>query len=62
MLAAKPEYNDKISVMIHMGPVWYVQFLEAQFLKAFASVRNDDVSGMSECACIWRGCTGRGPA
>jgi hypothetical protein len=44
MLAARPEYNDKISVMIHMGPVWFVQFLKAEFLKTFATVRNDDVS------------------
>jgi hypothetical protein len=43
MLSAKPEYNDKITVMIGMGPVWMTQFLGVPFLSAMSKVNNGNV-------------------
>lgn len=44
LLSMKPDYNDKISVLIVMGPVTYIDWFQPPFLKAMASVRNDKVS------------------
>lgn len=40
MLAAVPEMNDKISVMLHMGPVVFVEFFKAPFLSVMADAKN----------------------
>lgn len=44
LLAGRPEYNEKVSVLIQMGPVWYVQYFAAPFLRAHAGPRNPEVS------------------
>ncbi len=36
-----PEFNNKISVLIQMGPVVFNDFFQTPFMKAMASVRND---------------------
>ncbi|WIA20837.1 hypothetical protein OEZ85_005188 [Tetradesmus obliquus] len=41
MLAAMPEMNEKVSVVAHLGPVVFLDFLRAPFLKAFSETRND---------------------
>lgn len=43
MLAALPEMNEKISVMVQMGPVVFIDFFRAPFLRNMGSVRNDQV-------------------
>lgn len=43
MLAGRPEYNEKVSVLIQMGPVWYIQYFQAPFLRAMAGPRNPEV-------------------
>lgn len=47
MLASLPEMNDKVSVVIHMGPVAFLDFMRALFLKTYGEVRNDLVSSLS---------------
>jgi hypothetical protein len=44
MIASEPQYNDKISVMIGMGPVWFTQFLGTPLLSAASKVNNANVS------------------
>lgn len=43
-LAALPEMNEKVSVVMHMGPVAFLDFFRAPFLRAYGLVRNDKVS------------------
>jgi pimeloyl-ACP methyl ester carboxylesterase len=40
-LAALPEMNEKVSVVMHMGPVAFLDFFRAPFLRAYGLVRND---------------------
>ena len=41
LTSALPEFNDKISVLIQMGPVVYNDFFVVPFMRAMASVGND---------------------
>lgn len=50
LLAGKPEYNEKVSVLIQMGPVWYIQYMQAPFMRLHARPRNPEVSAAS---CAW---------
>lgn len=44
MLAALPAMNDKISVVIHMGPVVFIEWFRAPFLRAMSSGSAYEVS------------------
>lgn len=44
LLSAKPEYNDKMSVVLHMGPVVFIKYLQAQTVRGLAEAGNDNVS------------------
>lgn len=50
MLSTLPEMNEKISVVIQMGPVAFIEFFRAPFLANAANRRNDDVSGHHLCS------------
>ncbi|KAF8072636.1 Lip3 [Scenedesmus sp. PABB004] len=41
LLSDKPEYNDKVSVVLHVGPVAFIEFIRAPFLKAQPKVKSD---------------------
>jgi hypothetical protein len=43
LLSEKPEYNDKVSVLLQMGPVVYNDFFQTPFMKAMSSVGNDRI-------------------
>lgn len=43
MLASMPEMNEKISVMLQMGPVVFIDFFRAPFLRAMAGGRAVEV-------------------
>lgn len=45
MLAALPDMNAKISVMIHMGPVVFVDFFRAPLMSNWAVAKNAQVGG-----------------
>lgn len=44
LLASKPEYNEKVSIVIQMGPVWFPQYLQAPTLRAWAEGEGYNVS------------------
>lgn len=44
MLSSMAEINDKVSVTVHLGPVVFLEFMRAPFLKAMGEARNDIVS------------------
>lgn len=43
LLSEKVEYNDKISVVVHIGPVAFVEYIRAPFLKAQPKRKSDQV-------------------
>jgi predicted alpha/beta hydrolase len=43
LLAEKQEYNDKISVAVHVGPVGFIEYIRAPFLKAQPVIKSDQV-------------------
>ncbi len=49
MLAAMPEMNEKISVVLHMGPVLFVRYFKAPVLRTLANIRAEQVSWRAGC-------------
>lgn len=43
LLSTMDAYNDKISVVMHMGPVVFIKYFQALFLKRQAQIRSDQV-------------------
>jgi hypothetical protein len=43
LLSTMDAYNDKISVVMHMGPVVFIKYFQALFLKRQAEIRSDQV-------------------
>ncbi|WIA28628.1 hypothetical protein OEZ86_011165 [Tetradesmus obliquus] len=41
LLSEKEAYNDKISVVVHVGPVGFIEYIRAPFLKAQPIVKSD---------------------
>ncbi|KAF6263629.1 Alpha/Beta hydrolase protein [Scenedesmus sp. NREL 46B-D3] len=41
LLAEKLDYNDKISVVVHVGPVGFIEYIRAPFLKAQPVIKSD---------------------
>lgn len=48
LLASQPEYNNKISVIINMGPVSFLQYFQVPFLKAMAQGEGYNVSAITQ--------------
>lgn len=46
LLSAKVQYNDKISVVVHVGPVAFIEFIRAPFLKGQTQIHSDQVSAV----------------
>jgi hypothetical protein len=44
MLARLPEMNAKVSVVVHMAPVVFLEFLRAPVVKAMGTSRSDKVT------------------
>lgn len=44
LLSEKPEYNDKLSVVLHVGPVAFIEFIRAPFLRAQPKIASDQVN------------------
>lgn len=57
LCAAKPEYNTKFSVLAHMGPVTFVDFFRAPFLRFSATNYLDLVSKGVTAVPTGVGCT-----
>lgn len=58
LLAAKASYNDKINVVVHVGPVVFIEYIRAPFQKGSTSkaVQSDQVRRAAAharlpCAC-----------
>jgi lysosomal acid lipase/cholesteryl ester hydrolase len=47
LLAEKEEYNEKISVAVHVGPVGFIEYIRAPFLSAQPKIKSDQVRGCS---------------
>jgi lysosomal acid lipase/cholesteryl ester hydrolase len=45
LLSEKAAYNDKISVVVHVGPVGFIEYIRAPFLKAQPVIKSDQVGG-----------------
>jgi hypothetical protein len=43
LLADKTSYNDKISVVVHIGPVAFPEYIRAPFLNAQPKIHSDAV-------------------
>eukprot|EP00882_Tetradesmus_deserticola_P017195 GHRQ01018408.1.p1 GENE.GHRQ01018408.1~~GHRQ01018408.1.p1 ORF type:complete len:153 (-),score=39.37 GHRQ01018408.1:352-810(-) len=43
LLAEQLDYNDKISVVVHVGPVAFIEYIQAPFLKAQPVIKSDQV-------------------
>jgi hypothetical protein len=44
LLAAKPEYNAKFSVLVQMGPVWFAQYIGVPVARLISLLNVDRVS------------------
>ena len=45
LLAAKPEYNDKVWLLTLLGPVTFARMMQAPFLRQQARTKSFEVSG-----------------
>ena len=52
MLASNDKMNDKISVVLHMGPVAFPHWFKGYFLKQQALIRSDQVSHDAQLAMV----------
>lgn len=43
LLATRPEYNDKFSVLVQMGPVWFAQFIGVPVARLISLLNLDRV-------------------
>lgn len=43
LLATKPEYNNKFSVLVQMAPVWFSQFIEVPVAQLISLLNLDRV-------------------
>jgi hypothetical protein len=43
LLSTMDGYNDKVSVVMHMGPVVFIKNIQALFLKRQGQIRSDQV-------------------
>jgi hypothetical protein len=48
LLSSLPEYNEKVSVALHMGPVAFIHYIAPGFVRDQATVGNDVVSEMAD--------------
>jgi hypothetical protein len=53
LLSSKPEYNEKVSVVIQMGPVWYLQYMQSPTLTAMAVGEGYNVSVLCTVQLDW---------
>ena len=52
LLADQPQYNDRVTAALHLGPVMAVELFRGPFLRSGASRSLDQVR-VCVCVCVW---------